>query len=258
MAEQSCYFLPFAIVRSEMGNIMYEKKFVKLFRIAKVVQLSVLLVIEAFFFLILMRNPSISKMIYSSKPIFLLCATIWVLMIFYFICLIYDFFKLRSFAQESHALNKEAYLDDLTGIPNRHGLDVLFRTYDTPESMQTIGCYMITIDNLMTINDSLGRQTGDAMIQSFCSILEKVGDSFGIVGRNGGNEFMCVINQCTDETISQFADSINAEVEAYNLEHARSPIHLRSAYVLNSKAQISSFPELLVATYNKLYCKQNS
>ena len=100
--------------------------------------------------------------------------------------------------------------------------------------------YFTPSDSMVPINTfpqqlllSLGRQTGDAMIQSFCSILEKVGDSFGIVGRNGGNEFMCVINQCTDETISQFADSINAEVEAYN-------------------------PELLVATYNKLYCKQNS
>ncbi|MDY5775954.1 MAG: GGDEF domain-containing protein [Lachnospiraceae bacterium] len=237
---------------------MYEEKFVKFFRVAKIIQLIVLLIIEAFFFLILVCNPSIIKLLYRSKPIFLLCATIWVLMIFYLICLIYDFSKLRSFALESHALNKEAYLDDLTGIPNRHGLDVIFRTYDTPESIQTIGCYMVTIENLMSINDTLGRQTGDTMIQVFSSILEKVGDTFGIVGRNGGNEFICIINQCTNEIISQFTNCLNAEVETYNLEHSSAPIHLHSAYVLNSETQFSSFPELLVATYNKLYCKKNS
>lgn len=234
---------------------MQEKKFVKGFRSAKIIQFGILLFIEIAFFLILLCNPSMSKLIYSNQPLFLLCATVWILMIFHLICLIYDFIKLRFFAQESHELNKAAYLDDLTGIPNRHGLDVIFNTYDTPESMQSIGCYMITIDNLISVNEAFGRQTGNAIIKDFCSILERVGDTFGIVGRNGGNEFLCILNNCTPDTLKQFTDSMDAETDAYNSEHPQTPIRLRSAYILNSEAQIDAFPELLIATYNKLYSK---
>lgn len=234
---------------------MQEKKFVKGFRSAKIIQFAILLFIEIVFFLILFCNPSMSKLIYSNQPLFFLCAMVWILMIFHLICLIYDFIKLRSFAQESHALNKAAYLDNLTGIPNRHGLDVILRTYDTPESMQSIGCYMATIDNLTSVNEAFGRQTGNAMIQDFCSILERVGDTFGIVGRNGGNDFLCILNNCTCDTVKQFTDSMNAEIEAYNSEHPQTLIRLRSTCILNSEAQIAAFPELLIATYNKLYSK---
>ena len=232
---------------------MQEKKFVTSFRHAKMIQFGILLAIEITFFLILICNPSTSRFLYSSKPLFLLCATIWVLMLFYLICLIYDFYKLRSFALESHALNKVAYLDELTGIPNRHGLDVIFQTYNTPESVEEICCYMLTISNLAEINEELGRQAGDAVIQAFAEILEKVGDSFGTVGRNGGNDFICAINHCDEDTLNHFTASLTAETDAYNLEHPQAPIRLRSAYILNSEENIAGFPELLIATYNKLY-----
>lgn len=232
---------------------MQGKKFVKSFRLAKIIQFGILLAIEIVFFLILLCNPSVTRALYSNLPLFLLCAIVWILMIFQLICLIYDFCKLRSFALESHELNKVAYLDELTGIPNRHGLDVIFRTYDTPQSMDHVGCCMITIDNLTEINERLGRQTGDDLIHAFGSILEKAGDAFGTVGRNGGNDFLCIINQCTAETLKQFDDALTAGTDAYNREHPDTPIRLRSASIMNSEAHITAFPELLIATYNKLY-----
>lgn len=232
---------------------MQEKKIVKSFRVAKMIQFCILLLIEIVFFAVLLSHPSMSKSIYGNPPLFLLCAVIWALTIFHLVCLLSDFIRLRSFAQESHALNKVAYLDDLTGIPNRHGLDVIFRTYSTPESMESVGCYITTIDNLVAINEKLGRQTGNDTIQAFCSVLEKVGDAYGTVGRNGGNEFLCVINQCTEDIMKQFSDCLNAEIVSYNEIHPQAPIQLRSAYILNSSEKKTIFSELLSATYNKLH-----
>lgn len=232
---------------------MQEKKFVKSFRTAKIIQFCILLMIEIVFFIILLSHPSLSKTVYNNRPLFMLCSVIWVLMILHLVCLLSDFIRLRSFALESHALNKAAYLDDLTGIPNRHGLDVIFRTYDSPESMESVGCFITTIDNLVSVNKTLGRETGNAMIQAFSSILEKVGDTFGTVGRNGGNEFICVLNRCTEDTIKQFTDCLNAEIDSYNSQHTQAPILLRSAYVLNSVEKKTVFSELMIATYNKLH-----
>lgn len=232
---------------------MQEKKFVRVIRVSKIIQLVILLLIEFVFFLILMRNPSLSRQIYSYRPLFLLCAVIWVLSVFQLLCLIYDFFALRFFARESHELNQAAYLDCLTGIPNRHGLDSIFQTYASPQSMASVGCCMLTIDNLMEVNERQGREVGDQMLCDFSSILEKTGDRLGTVGRNGGNEFLVILNHCTHEAMEHFLTLLDEQLTSYNTSHPDAPILLRSAYVLNSEAHLNAFPQLLVAAYNKLY-----
>lgn len=232
---------------------MKEKKFVKVFRTTKIIQLCLLLILELAFFIILVTHPALGKNIYNNPTLFLLCAITWVLMIFSLICLFLDFYQMRSFAKESHALNRVAYLDNLTGIPNRHGLDVVFQTYDTPESMATVGCFMVTIDNLKAINESLGHQTGDLLIQNFCSILEETGDGFGVVGRNGGNEFILVVNNCTDAIMKQFIKHLEKQISEYNTEHTVAPLQLKYTYILNVEEHAQAFTHLLTATYNKLH-----
>lgn len=232
---------------------MQEKKFMKTFRISKIIQLCVLCVIELVFFLILLRNPSLSRQLYRSQPLFALCAAVWVLMLFHFLCLIHDFLKLRSLTKETHALNQIAYLDSLTGIPNRSGLDTLFRVYSSPESIKDIGCCLMTIDNLSSVNDTVGRAAGDTLICDFCSLLEEAGESIGTVGRNSGNEFLFVMDNCTSDSMEQFLNLLTQKTEAYNQTHPLAPISLRHAYILNSEAHADSLSLLLVATYNKLY-----
>lgn len=234
---------------------METKNFVKRFRTAKIAQFLILLLIEIVFFLILLAHPSMTRELYGNRPLFFLCALVWVLVIFQLLCLLHDAFQLRTLAKEGHTLRRLAYLDGLTGIPNRHGLDTIFRTYDTPQSMAEIGCCMLTIENLPEINERLGRLPGDAMIQDFCSILEKVGDSFGIVGRNGGNVFLAVMDKCDADTIRRFSAALQEELDHYNQKHEQTPLSVRSAYVLNSEAKLDTFPRLLTATYSRLYAE---
>ena len=232
---------------------MKEKKFVKIFRTTKIIQLCLLFILEISFFIILVTHPALGKNLYNNPTLFILSSITWILMIFSLICLFIDFYQMRRFAVESHALNRAAYLDNLTGIPNRHGLDVVFQTYDTPESMASVGCFMVTIDNLKTINESLGHQTGDLLIQNFCSIFEETGDSFGVVGRNGGNEFILVINNCTDVRMNQFIKNLETQITEYNAEHTVAPLQLNYTYILNSEEHAQAFTHLLTATYNKLH-----
>ncbi len=232
---------------------MQEKKFAKSFRSAKIIQLCILLTLDICSVFILICNPEIGKQLFTNNVLLTLCAIIWILMIFSFIGLLYDFYKIKSFAEESHALNKVAYLDHLTGIPNRYGLDAVFKTYDSPESMTHVGCFMGTIDNLREINDSLGHATGDRMILDFCNIFEELGDSFGFVGRNGGNEFIMVMDHCTHQSMQRFIESLNDRITHYNDKHPKSPIQFRHTYLLNTDEQAQAFTQLLTATYNKLH-----
>ena len=232
---------------------MQEKRFVKIFRTTKIIQLLILLALEIAFFTILIKDPLLRREIYENSTLLFLSSIIWVLMIFFLLCLFSDFFRLRCFAEESHALNKAAYLDDLTGIPNRHGLDVVFQTYDTSQTLSQVGCFMVTIDNLKSINEKHGHKSGDTILQQFSSIFEEIGDQFGVVGRNGGNDFLMVMNNCTHTSMTEFIDKLNKRVTEYNTQFSHTPIHISYAYVLNNELKADDFPMLLTATYQKLH-----
>lgn len=232
---------------------MQEQKFLKTMRVTKIIQLVILIVIELTFILFLIVNDTLRRQIYSNKALFFLCLITWLLAVFSLSCLLYDFFRLRTFALESHALNRTAYLDNLTGMPNRHSLDTVFQTYTTPESLEHTCCVIFTITNLKSLNESLGRQAGDNVIQDFCNILEEVGDTFGFVGRNSGNDFIAVLNNCERDTAEHFLTVIKNRMTLYNTAHPNKSIELAFAYTLHDETPVEAFTQLLAVTYNKLH-----
>lgn len=233
--------------------MIQKKKFVKTFRNTKTVQLILLLLLETAYVLVLTLNPALGTKLFEDRTLFILCTLSWILALFNLIWLLYDFYKLRTFAEESHALNRAAFLDHLTGIPNRHGLDVVFETYDSPESLAHVACYMVTITNLKEINQTMGHVVGDQMLKDFSGILESVGDAFGVMGRNGGNEFLMIVNHGSHDTMEYFIESLNQQLKEYNEEHSNAPIQIQYAYILNEEAHAEYFSTLLTETYNKLH-----
>lgn len=232
---------------------MQEQKYLKKMRHAKLAQLICLLIIELTFIITLILNKELRNRIYSNEALFFLCLVAWVLALFSLGWLIYDFLSLRTIAMESHILNQAAYLDKLTGMPNRHSLDTVFQTYTTPESLQHTCCVMLTIANLKELNEINGRQSGDKVLQDFCNMFEEVGDTFGFVGRNGGNDFVAVINNCDHETAKRFLSVLANRITLYDEEHPDTPIRTRSAYTLFDESRVTAFTQLLTVTYNKLH-----
>ena len=220
--------------------MIQKKKFVKTFRNTKTVQLILLLLLETAYVLVLTLNPALGTKLFEDRTLFILCTLSWILALFNLIWLLYDFYKLRTFAEESHALNRAAFLDHLTGIPNRHGL-------------AHVACYMVTITNLKEINQTMGHVVGDQMLKDFSGILESVGDAFGVVGRNGGNEFLMIVNHGSHDTMEYFIESLNQQLKEYNEEHSNAPIQIQYAYILNEEAHAEYFSTLLTETYNKLH-----
>ena len=202
--------------------MIQKKKFVKSFRNTKTVQLILLLLLETAYVLILTLHPSLGTRLFEDRTLFILCTLSWI-------------------------------LDHLTGIPNRHGLDVVFETYDSPESLAHVACYMVTITNLKEVNQTMGHVVGDQMLKDFSGILESVGDAFGVVGRNGGNEFLMIVNHGSHDTMEYFIESLNQQLKEYNEEHSNAPIQIQYAYILNEEAHAEYFSTLLTETYNKLH-----
>lgn len=229
------------------------KNFVKKLMIYKVIQMVLLIGIDLTFFFILLFNQELRISVFSDQALFCLCLLTWLLVLIGLVSLFVDFYQLRGFGEESHFLNQAAYLDSLTGIPNRYSCDLMFKMYASSENLENIGCVLLEISNLKDINESFGFETGDSTIQDFCLILDEIGDSYGFVGRNSGNEFICVIENCSSDKMNSFLSELNTRLNYYNALHDDTRIYLRSSYVLNSEAHTTRFNELLTLTYEKLH-----
>ncbi len=231
---------------------MTEKNMIQAFRRQKIIHFSLFLILEIVFFIVLIKNHPLRSSVFTNPALFTLCIITWLLFILILLSLLYDIYVLRDFSATSHELQQLAYLDNKTGIPNRTSLDIIFNSYTTEESLRNVGCCLFTISNLTELNEKVGREAGDQVIQSFCTILEEIGDQYGFVGRNGGNEFIMVINNCTNELMNRFYETLDNRLKIYNEENSRTPLLIKRAYALNSEESCPSFSRLLTVTYTKL------
>ncbi|MFF1528025.1 putative bifunctional diguanylate cyclase/phosphodiesterase [Cellulomonas sp. NPDC058312] len=96
--------------------------------------------------------------------------------------------RLQSSALENARL---ALLDSLTGLPNRRMLaDRLERAIaDSHASGTTVGLALLDVDRFKDINDSLGHDRGDELLEQIAHRLRDALRSDDMVARLGGDEF---------------------------------------------------------------------
>lgn len=228
------------------------KKKIKNYRFIKAVELGIFVMMEIAFLVVLISNKTLRSGIFIDKSLFTLCTMMYAASLFILLVLLYDFIRLGNLRSESHELEKLAFLDGKTGIPNRTSCTMLFNTFTTPASMEGIGCTVIEISNIREINAQFGKTMGDMVIRDFSGILEKLSESYGFVGRNGGNEFIAVINSCSDERMHVFYDELDKALAEYNAKHNDCRLSIHSEYVLYNIEKVDTFSELVSRAYDKL------
>lgn len=106
-------------------------------------------------------------------------------------------------AEES--LEYIAYHDELTDLPNRNLLiDRISNSIETAHrSKQKLGILFLDLDRFKAINDSLGHNIGDKLIQEVSKRLLHTLRKEDTISRNGGDEFVVVIKHMhnSDEAI---------------------------------------------------------
>ncbi|MCR5669531.1 MAG: diguanylate cyclase [Butyrivibrio sp.] len=124
----------------------------------------------------------------------------------------YFIFMTRSFAQrkEYAALSKIAYVDNLTGLPNRASCDRLLMEYD--ESQDDFCLISMDLNGLKEVNDNSGHPAGDRLLKSFSAALSDAFKGKGTAHRVGGDEFLVLIRHIDkgelDQLLKDFTKSL--------------------------------------------------
>ena len=216
----------------------------KKFNTFKIVQLVLLIILTAVSLYMLMQ-PEVKQYIFDSTPATVLFVIVWAVLLVTFIFLLIDFSLISSMKMNYHNLYDVAYSDPLSGIPNRFSCDTIIEKYYDKKLPDDIACVMIDLSNLPEINTLYDHRTGNKVLKDFSGILSTAAVSLCFVGRNGGNKFLAIFENCTDEKLNTFLDRVTDRVDQYNQASDSISMEYRIGKAINRDEHLEQITKLI-------------
>lgn len=143
----------------------------------------------------------------------------------------------RDITEQKQAEARIKYLsfyDDLTGLYNRAFFEEELRRLDT-ERQLPISLILIDVNGLKFVNDAFGRSEGDRILIDTTRIIEESCRREDIVCRWGGDEFIILLPQCSEED----AEKICQRIKTVPLKNDRNLIPISLAMGTATKREFS-------------------
>jgi diguanylate cyclase (GGDEF)-like protein len=168
--------------------------------------------------------------------------------------------KERLLRDQADSLRGLAYIDSLTGIPNRRRLDeYLWDEFRRAiRSHSPLSVIMVDVDYFKQYNDMYSHSAGDFCLQRVAnSIKATLRRPADLVARYGGEEFSIILPDTPVNAAVALAEEIRKHIESLNIPHERSEV---AGYITASMGVASILPdskisdsELLIQADTALY-----
>ncbi len=125
--------------------------------------------------------------------------------------------KSQADAYSAKETEKLAFQDTLTGLPNRH---IVHRFLDfSHKQSKTTGknyaLFLIDVDGFRVLNDTFGRDWGDALLKAVGERLSGMRGKNHVVARHSQDRFLLLVGDLAPNTVSTFlADAARALLDA--------------------------------------------
>jgi len=173
-------------------------------------------------------------------------------------------YQIVNEVRENRRLKGFAYIDPNTGLPNKRSCEIELSKGGLLNENQNSCCFMFDLNNLKTVNDTMGHNAGDALISSFASILRRSAPPEMFIGRFGGDEFIGILENNEKFQIEEVLKNLAQEVSALNNADSENRIILSYA---SGYAHSSDYPNHTIKTLmdmadqnmyqNKAFVKQS-
>ncbi|HVR38872.1 MAG TPA: EAL domain-containing protein [Thermoanaerobaculia bacterium] len=113
-----------------------------------------------------------------------------------------------------------AHRDPLTGMDNRHELEVRLQRAVTSGPSSAHALLYLDLDQFKLVNDTCGHMAGDRMLQELASQLRHAVPPNASLARLGGDEFACILFDATNDEALAVANALHDATARYRFRFA--------------------------------------
>ena len=118
-------------------------------------------------------------------------------------------------AGRAQMFQRQAYTDAMTGAGNRAAFEMRMEmAANQPPEQRAL--FMLDLNNLKSVNDTLGHETGDQLIRSLVEVLREAFGRDGEIYRYGGDEFVVVMEGADQARATQARDALERAIDSHN------------------------------------------
>lgn len=170
--------------------------------------------------------------------------------------LVGEYKKLEAEKQQFEALSTT---DVLTGVMNRAGVQqFLQRLFESNFSRSQMGVMLFDIDFFKKINDNLGHDAGDLVLSKIAKIINENIRHTDIFGRWGGEEFILICSQISEERLIALADKLRESIEQHTFEIEGQPVNVTVSIGATTVNATETFETVFKRADKALYKAKNS
>lgn len=219
----------------------------------KTVQLILSLLLAGVSLYCILTDERLYHLVANDTQIRTLCILLWLSFVLSFLFIFIDFSLFSSLKRDYRELDFAVSSDPVSGIANRYSCDNLIEKYLDRPLPPGIGCIMFDLTNLGEINRNYGHLEGNELIRSFSGILQVSSRDLCFVGRNGGNSFLALFEECSSKKISTFLNRVQAKTERFNNNAEGHPILYRYGIAFEEGPEVGTITELIALSNKRVY-----
>ncbi|MGN0466971.1 MAG: diguanylate cyclase domain-containing protein [Lachnospiraceae bacterium] len=160
--------------------------------------------------------------------------------------------KTLQLAKNNCELNEKAYIDFATGLPNKNRCEEMLSSPFAITRPTT--CFMLDLNDLKIVNDTLGHEMGDLMILNFAKLLRQTVPLKFFVGRFGGDEFIVIAEDIGGEAESeQLEKKIREIILKFNGNNGAFKLSYACGFAFSGEFPSCSIKELLDIADQRMY-----
>ncbi len=225
------------------------KKFDRL----KTIQLIVFVLLTVTCMVIVFFNKDLFHLIAAEPNVRLMSIMLWLALGSSFLFVFLDFSLFSAFKHDYRELNYAVHSDPVAGIANRYSSDVLIEPYLDKPLPEDMGAIMLELTNLGEINNLYGHVQGNKLIRDFSNILKLTSVDLCFVARNGGNKFLALFEEGSEEKISVFMERIDQKVTTNNSNSESYPIKYEYGIAFHEGDQIRTITDLIALSDRRIH-----
>ena len=157
-------------------------------------------------------------------------------------------------ARLHRAVERQALIDGLTGLANRHASSAALRaeTARAARLETPLSVVLADLDGFKDVNDAYGHGVGDEVLRAFADVLRETLRESDVAGRWGGEEFLLLLPGADEDGAALLAERVRAGLAAWAIPGARG-LRVTASFGVAAYTPASDPEQLVAAADEALY-----